>query len=125
LAQKLGVSPRVEWAGFLTETEKRDAYARALAVLFPPLDEDYGYVTLEAMLASKAVVSCSDSGGPLEFLVHEQTGIVTAPKPKQLGVALDLLWQDRALARQLGQNGRRHYEQMGLSWSNVVRSLLE
>jgi glycosyltransferase involved in cell wall biosynthesis len=125
LAQKLGVSPRVEWAGFLTETEKRDAYARALAVLFPPLDEDYGYVTLEAMLASKAVVSCSDSGGPLEFLVHEQTGIVTAPKPKQLAAALDQLWQDRALARQLGQNGRRHYEGMELSWSNVVRSLLE
>jgi hypothetical protein len=26
-----------------------------LAVLFPPIDEDYGYVTLEAMLAEKAV----------------------------------------------------------------------
>jgi glycosyltransferase involved in cell wall biosynthesis len=125
LAEKLGVSPRIEWVGFLTEGEKRDAYAHALAVLFPPLDEDYGYVTLEAMLASKAVVSCSDSGGPLEFLLHEHTGLVAAAKPKQLAGALDALWQDRALARQLGQNGRRHYEQMGLSWSNVVRSLLE
>ena len=40
----------------------------ALGVIFPPLDEDYGYVTLEAMLAAKPVITCTDSGGPLEFV---------------------------------------------------------
>ena len=39
-----------------------------LAVLYPPVDEDYGYVTLEGMLSSKPVVTCTDSGGPLEFI---------------------------------------------------------
>lgn len=36
----------------------------ALGVVFVPQDEDLGYITLEAMLASKPVI-VSDSGGPL------------------------------------------------------------
>ncbi len=72
LARELSVERRVEWLGFITEEEKRDAYAHARAIIFPPVNEDYGYVTLEAMLASKAVITCQDSGGPLEFLLARQ-----------------------------------------------------
>ena len=36
----------------------------ALAVVYPPFDEDYGYVTLEAFLARKPVVTTTDAGGP-------------------------------------------------------------
>ena len=57
LARELGIESRVDWVGFLSEEEKRDTYARALAVCYPPFDEDYGYITLEAMLASKAVIT--------------------------------------------------------------------
>jgi glycosyltransferase involved in cell wall biosynthesis len=35
----------------------------ALAVVYPPIDEDYGYVTLEAFLAL-TVVTTTDAGGP-------------------------------------------------------------
>ncbi len=110
--------------GFVSESEKRDAYARALAVVFTPFDEDYGYVTLEAMLASKAVITCTDSGGPLEFLLPGKTGLVTPPQPESLAAAMDTLWQDRVLAKKYGETGRRHYDTMGLSWANVVRQLL-
>ena len=48
----------------MTEEEKRALYAHAVGVLFPPVDEDYGYVTLEAMLASKPLITCTDSGAP-------------------------------------------------------------
>ena len=123
LARELGVGKRIEWMGFLSEAQKRDAYARSLAVLFPPFDEDYGYVTLEAMLASKAVITCDDSGGPLEFVLPNETGLVTAATPESLAAALDTIWADRDLARTLGQAGRKHYDQLGLSWNNVVRQL--
>jgi glycosyltransferase involved in cell wall biosynthesis len=124
LATKLGVEARVEWLGFLTEEEKRDAYARAIAVIFPPVDEDYGYITLEAMLSSKAVITCEDSGGPLEFVSHAKTGLVTQPTASALAEALDQLWQERDVAAKYGRAGRDRYEQMGLSWREVVRQLL-
>jgi glycosyltransferase involved in cell wall biosynthesis len=124
LAQQHGVAERVEWLGFVTEEEKRDGYARSLAVIFPPVDEDYGYITLEAMLASKAVITCEDSGGPLEFVLPNETGIVTPPTPADLARAMDALWEDRALARSQGVAGRRHYGALDLSWKHVVETLL-
>lgn len=125
LATKFGVESRVEWLGFLTEEEKRDAYAKAIAVIFPPVDEDYGYITLEAMLSSKAVVTCEDSGGPLEFVSHSKTGLVVTPTASALAGALDQLWRERDLAAKYGRGGHERYEQMGLSWSEVVRQLLK
>ena len=52
--------------------------ADALAVLYPPYDEDFGYVTLEAFLARKPVVTATDSGGPNEFVVDGVNGFVAA-----------------------------------------------
>ncbi len=124
LAAKLGVEARIEWLGQITEEQKRENYARAVAVIFPPVDEDYGYITLEAMLSSKAVVTCEDSGGPLEFVSHRKTGLVTKPTAAALAEALDELWQDRSLALKLGRAGRENYERLGLSWSEVVKKLL-
>jgi glycosyltransferase involved in cell wall biosynthesis len=124
LAAKLGVEARVEWRGQISEEQKRENYARAVAVIFPPVDEDYGYITLEAMLSSKAVVTCEDSGGPLEFVSPRKTGLVTKPTAAALAEALDELWQDRSLALKLGRAGRENYERLGLSWSEVVKKLL-
>ena len=124
LAVKLGVDSRVQWLGYVTQEEKAEGYARSLAVIFPPVDEDYGYITLEAMLSSKAVVTCEDSGGPLEFVLPGKTGLVTKPTPAALAEAMDQLWQDRTQAAKLGQAGRASYERLGLSWSEVVKKLL-
>jgi glycosyltransferase involved in cell wall biosynthesis len=124
LVRERGVEPRVVWTGFVTEEEKREAYARSLAVIFPPVDEDYGYITLEAMLASKAVITCEDSGGPLEFVVRDETGLVTSPTPGDLAQAMDALWDDRTRAKSQGAAGRKHYDRLDLSWSSVLETLL-
>lgn len=114
----------VAWAGNVGEAEKLRLYRECLAVVFPPFDEDYGYVTLEAMLASKAVVTCTDSGGPLEFVVDGVTGTVCAPEPHAVAEALDRLWEDRALARALGRAARARYDEMGIGWQEVLSCLL-
>jgi glycosyltransferase involved in cell wall biosynthesis len=124
LTRKLGLESRVEWLGYLTEEEKRDAYAKCLAVVFPPVDEDYGYITLEAMLSSKAVVTCEDSGGPLEFVEDRKTGLIAKPTAAGLAEAMDELWTDRNAAVKYGRAGREAYEALGLSWSTVVERLL-
>jgi glycosyltransferase involved in cell wall biosynthesis len=124
LARKNGCAGRVQWLGCVSEEKKRDLYARSLGVLFPPIDEDYGYVTLEAMLARKPVVTCADSGGPLEFVIQHQTGIVAEPTPEALAAAMDNLWEDRERARQWGEAGRQRYDDLHIDWSRVVEKLL-
>jgi glycosyltransferase involved in cell wall biosynthesis len=124
LADKLGVVSRVEWLGFIPEEVKRENYAKSIAVLFPPVDEDYGYITLEAMLSSKAVITCEDSGGPLEFVANRKTGLIAKPTAAALATAMDELWRDRALAANCGRAGREQYRHLGLSWSEVVKRLL-
>ena len=124
MAQTLKVAHRVEWLGHVREEEKRALYARALGVIFPPLDEDYGYVTLEAMLAAKSVITCTDSGGPLEFVLAGKTGLVAEPVPAALAAAMDELWEDRRRAELLGEAGYAYYHSLGISWPKVVRRLL-
>ena len=51
-----------------------ELYANALAVVYAPIDEDYGYVTLQAFLAGKPVITSSDSGGVLEWVEDGVTG---------------------------------------------------
>jgi glycosyltransferase involved in cell wall biosynthesis len=122
LLGQLGLGRRVEFLGRVNDEQKRDLYARCRAVVFPPLDEDYGYVTLEAMLASKAVVTCTDSGGPLEFIEYEKTGLVAPPTPEGLAEALDRVWEGGEAAA-WGRAGRAAYERMGISWRAVVQRL--
>jgi len=125
LARTLRVQDRVEWLGHVTEDQKRDLYARAVGIVYPPIDEDYGYVSLEAMLAGKPVITCTDSGGPLEFVLHEQTGLIVEPAARSLAVALDRVWDERQKMKQWGEAGRALYEEMNITWPGVVQTLLE
>ncbi len=123
-AVRLGVQDRVEWLGHISEAEKRQQYARALGVVYPPEDEDYGYVTHEAMLSAKPIVTCIDSGGPLEFLQDRKTGLIVQPTPGSLAEGMDTLWRDRLQAKTWGQKGQWRYGSMRISWTNVVQRLL-
>ncbi|MFN8483729.1 MAG: glycosyltransferase family 4 protein [Anaerolineae bacterium] len=124
LAARLGVAERVEFVGYVDEAQLLDLYARARAVYYAPFDEDYGYVTLEAFLSGKAVVTARDSGGTLEFVRDGETGLVFDPKaPASLAAALDRLMGDGGQAQALGQAGYRLA--VGITWDRVVDALTE
>jgi glycosyltransferase involved in cell wall biosynthesis len=125
LARKLKLDSRIDWLGYVNEDEKISQYAHARGVIYPPLDEDYGYVTLEAMLSSKPVITCGDSCGPTEFVINEETGLVTEPTPSALADALDRLWLDSTRAKAWGKKGRSHYESMDITWSKVIEKLMQ
>ncbi len=38
-------------------------------------------MTVEAYAAAKAVITCHDSGGPLEFVRDRENGLIVAPDP--------------------------------------------
>jgi glycosyltransferase involved in cell wall biosynthesis len=124
LARKFKLGERVKWLDNVTNEQMRRCYAHALGVIYPPIDEDYGYVTLEAMLSSKPVITCTDSGGPLEFVANEKTGLIAEPNSRALAGALDSLWENRDQARIWGEAGRAHYDSFNITWDNVVGKLL-
>ena len=121
-AAAAGVADRVTFTGGVDERQLVALYAGASAVVFPPYDEDYGYVTLEAFLARKPVVTTTDAGGPLEFVTDGVTGLVTDPTAEALGAAIARLAADARLAQSLGEAG---YERARLiTWDGVVDRLM-
>ena len=121
-ASQAGVADRVTFTGPITEPQLIDLYAGALAVVFPPFDEDYGYVTLEAFLARKPVVTTTDAGGPLEFVEDGVTGFVCDPSAESLGAAIARLAADPRSAQSLGGAG---YERArAITWDGVVDRLM-
>ena len=117
-----GLSSRVTLIGRIDDTLMLDHLAKCRAVCFPPYDEDYGFVTAEAFASGKPVVTCADSGGPAELVLHDVNGKVCAPRPEALGAALRELMDDERAAQQLGQAGLHTVSEM--TWSRAVNQLL-
>ena len=94
LAADLNVERRVTFLGRIDDQTLLGHLARCRAVCFPPLEEDYGFVTVEAFASHKAVVTCRDSGGPLDLVVDGETGLVCDPVPASLAAAFARLLED-------------------------------
>lgn len=110
---------------WISEDEKVDLYAGCLAVPYLPMNEDsYGYPSLEAHHARKAVVTLTDSGGTLELIHDRVNGRVVEPDPMALAVCFDELWEDRALAERLGRAGEARIAELGIDWDHTIDSLL-
>ena len=126
LIEELGVADRVDLRGrWISEAEKRSLLTEALACAYIPYDEDsYGYVTLEAYAARKPIVTCTDSGGTLEVAEDGETALVVRPEPRAVAEAFDALYEDRTLARRLGETAHRRPAELGISWPTVLDRLL-
>ena len=111
-------------SGWISEEQKRELFANALACAYVPFDEDsYGYVSLEAYHSRKPVITCVDSGGTLELVEDGVTGLVVEPEPASLAEAMDRLAADRGLARRLGEAGFERMGELRISWDHVVERL--
>ena len=122
LAASLGVADRVDFLGEVDDETLLSLYAGALAVVFPPYDEDFGYITLEAFLSHKAVITTTDAGGPNEFVVDGVNGYSCAPDPAALGHAMARLDGDRRLAASLGDAG--YDRARTITWTGVIERLV-
>ena len=120
----LGLGDRVELLGHVATDELIELYARCRAAYYAPLNEDYGYVTVEAFLSGKPVLTTSDSGGPLEFVTGDATGLVAPPDPDAIADAIDRLWAlPEGRLREMGAAGRERVA--GITWDGVIDRLTE
>lgn len=112
-------------AGWIDPEEQAELYANALVVVNLTLDEDsHGYVTGEAMAAARPVITCIDSGGTLELVKDEVTGLVIADaSPTAIAAAINRLHDDRELTQRLGTAGRELVRPITTGWGHIVEVL--
>jgi glycosyltransferase involved in cell wall biosynthesis len=120
----LGVEDRVELLGFVSADDLVRLYASCRAAYYAPLNEDYGYVTVESFLSRKPVVTTTDAGGPLEFVSAGETGLVAEPTPEAIAASIDELWSlPDARLREMGEAGFMRVRDIG--WDQVIDRLTE
>jgi glycosyltransferase involved in cell wall biosynthesis len=126
LAGELGVSSRVVFAGWLTQTECASHMRSAIALLLPSIYECGGAVVLEAMAAEVAVIA-TKWGGPVDY-VDSHTGILIEPKSRRalvegFAAAMRQVMTTPELARTMGLSGRERVERY-FNWEQKIDSMM-
>jgi glycosyltransferase involved in cell wall biosynthesis len=123
LEQVAGGDDRIRFVGRVQDEELSELYRAARGVLVTPAEEDFGYVTVEAMQHGRAVITTTDAGGPTELVTDGRDGSVCEPDPRKLQRAVEALWSDAGLAARLGRAARTRARE--LDWPTAVDRLLE
>lgn len=122
LVADLNLNGRVQLIGAIGSDDLVRHLARCRAVCFPPYEEDYGLVTVEAFAAAKSVITCTDSGGPAELVRTGETGIVCDPTPEAIAAGIARVFDDRTLAIRMGEAAKQIESR--LTWSATIEELL-
>jgi len=109
-AQQAGLTDHVVFKRSVPEAEYLALLSQCLCVVYTPEHEHFGIGPLEAMAAGRPVVAVNN-GGPLETIVHEETGLLCDPTPQAFAEAFGRLILNQAEAERMGQAGRIHVAQ--------------
>jgi glycosyltransferase involved in cell wall biosynthesis len=123
LAIEEGVEDRVEFLGFVEDNDLLRLYANARGIFFAPYDEDYGYITLEAFLSKKPVITTVDAGGVLEFVRDGENGFINELNVEALGESINKLFSTSSISQDFGNAGFDLVKD--ISWDNVIDRLTE
>jgi glycosyltransferase involved in cell wall biosynthesis len=91
-------------------------------VYYAPVDEDFGMVPLEAYRSGKAVVTATDSGGPLDFVRAGSTGWVVEPDASSLAAAFGEMLDGGETVRRYGEAGGP--AAAAITWDSAIERLL-
>ena len=113
---------RIHFLGYVKDEEVEEYYRNSLVVPYFPYDEDYGYITIEAMLHRKPVITTVDAGGPKEFVRNGETGYVTAFEEHAIAEKIDYFAQHPEEAGRMGENAYQTVQ--AITWQSVVDGIL-
>jgi rhamnosyl/mannosyltransferase len=119
----LGLDRRVHLLGHVDdESLVSAAYREARVFVLPSEYEAFGLVLLEALAQATPVVA-SRVGGIPEVVEDGRAGLLVPPRsPEALSQAIQSIWEDRDLARRLGEYGRDHVVPR-FSWETLADRL--
>mmetsp|Transcript_10466 Transcript_10466/g.34563 ORF Transcript_10466/g.34563 Transcript_10466/m.34563 type:complete len:409 (+) Transcript_10466:20-1246(+) len=91
----------------VTDERRADLVEGAVCLLYTPPKEHFGIVPLEAMALGTPVIAVN-SGGPLETIVHGETGYLVEPTPTAFADAIARLLRDPSLQARLSDQCKHH-----------------
>lgn len=122
LTRSLGLTERVEFLGYVDDARVVELYANTRAVFYAPVDEDYGFATVEGLMAARPVLTTDDAGGVLEFVENGSDGWVARAEAGEIAEALTRAFENVDACRALGQAGKERVSAIG--WRMVLEQLL-
>jgi rhamnosyl/mannosyltransferase len=131
-AERLGLK-HVHFVGALDDPDKVALLRLCYAVAFPShlRSEAFGISLLEGAMFGKPMISSEIGTGTTYINVDGQTGLVVPPSdPQALGAAMRTLWENPALAAQMGERAAERYrelftsEQMAAGYTALYEELV-
>lgn len=127
-ASRAGLADRVEFTGAVTAGELSNRFAEADALVLPAVRdskgdvEGLGVVLIEALAAGRPVIA-SESGGIVDIVRHEESGLLVRPgDPAALSDAIGRYRDDPRLAAELAARGME-LVRTEFSWDRIVDRL--
>ena len=118
-----GLEDRCRFEGYVSDDRYLSLLANARAVYYAPIDEDYGFATIEALLASKPVVTLEDSGEVARIVKSTGGGFIARPDSDELASHLErLLSLNANQLQEMTAEGHRFAR--SISWENVLNRLV-
>ncbi|MCE5278493.1 MAG: glycosyltransferase family 4 protein [Planctomycetaceae bacterium] len=121
-ARQCGVAHAVRFLGYRSGQDLRSLFKLSDVICVPSRNEPFGIVVLEAWSAHKPVV-VTQSGGPNEYVQHEQTGLKIFPRVDSVAWGLGTMFANFDRARWMGDNGRRLVEEQ-FTWQQIAAQTL-
>ena len=97
----------------ISDKEYKHLISKSTAVLFPPINEDYGLVPLDAMAAGKPIIAINQ-GGPKETIINNKTGFLINSK-EEMADKMEYIISHPSIANQIGKAGIVHVRK-NFSW---------
>ncbi|MDN0076847.1 glycosyltransferase family 4 protein [Crenobacter sp. SG2303] len=132
-AQRLGLK-NIHFLGALPDEDKVALLELCYGVVFPShlRSEAFGISLLEGAMYGKPMISCEIGTGTTYINLDGDTGLVVPPtNPEALRAAMHKLWNDPALAREMGSRAEQRYlhvftaEKMVAQYSSLYREVVE
>ncbi len=102
----------VEFLGKVNNNRLQKLYSNCLAVIYTPLNEDWGLIPLEAGASGKATIGVNE-GGLKETIVNNKTGFLIPSielSPKKIAEKIDYLFNNKSIAKKMGLEARKKAE---------------
>lgn len=113
---------RIEFLGYISDEELIEYYAKSYAVIFIPYEEDYGLITIEAMMSEKPVITFTDCGGVTEFVEDGKSGFISDPTTGDLKKSIEKAATSKEQIIKMGRHAKLKVK--NITWENSVKKLL-
>jgi len=112
-------NPNIKLINYVSDKELGELYSNCLVAAYIPLDEDFGFVPIEAGASGKATIG-ADEGGLRETIIDGKTGfLIKKVTPQNIAKKIDYFINNKNLAKNMGRNAKEYVKKF--DWKFILK----